>query len=55
MKKLTALVLVLVMCFGLVACGSTPAPVSYTHLMGFSKVRRPWGSTWVHSGSSRLP
>ena len=28
MKKLTALVLALVMCFGLVACGSTPAPSS---------------------------
>ncbi|WP_394965331.1 hypothetical protein [Candidatus Allofournierella excrementigallinarum] len=28
MKKLTALVLALVMCFGLAACGSTPAPSS---------------------------
>ena len=28
MKKLTALVLALAMCFGLVACGSTPAPSS---------------------------
>ena len=30
MKKLTALVLALVMCFGLVACGGTTAPSSST-------------------------
>ena len=32
MKKILALILALVMVFALVACGTTAAPVSYTHL-----------------------